>query len=303
MDSNGQVSMPDSEVRVAVSKGPSKMAESVALVRVRESALPESERICYDPYAIRFVSPEMQALITRFPGQFRAEMEKHDRLMPGLANSLVARTRFFDEVVASAAGEGLEQLVILGAGFDTRPYRIEALRNVRVFEVDQPDMVRFKMEKIKEIFGSLPGHVAYVSADVGAAGLWEKMAGSGYDRTKKTIFVMEGLIYYLPSDGVDGLLAPIVGNSGSDSAILFDYGRVPERPLTAGDSNGLNFARQQGEPIKSAIREPIGTFLGHRGFNLIGNLDSADYKKIYFHGKNADRPVFDRTSFAYAAVM
>jgi methyltransferase (TIGR00027 family) len=278
------------------------MDENVALIRAYESRKPEDERICYDPYAIRFISPETLALMTRYPEQFKAEMDKYNRLMPGLANSLIARVRYFDDVVTAAADEGLGQLVILGAGYDTRAYRIDGLKHARVFEVDHPDTVKMKMEKIREIFVSLPGHVTYVSADLETVKLGRRLEESGYDRSKKSLFVMEGLLYYLSPGVVDETLAFIARNSSKGSAILFDYGRNREGNPAAGDINGSNFARQQGEPVKSGITGPIETFLAGRGFSGIRNLDSEDYKKAYFHGKNVNREVYDRSSFAYAVV-
>ncbi|HEY3272557.1 MAG TPA: class I SAM-dependent methyltransferase [Methanocella sp.] len=302
MDSKGQADRTGADGHGMEKKGPSRMAENVALIRADESRKPEDERICYDPYAIRFIGREMLALMTRYPEKFKAEMDKHNRLMPGLANSLVARVRYFDDVVEASAGEGLEQLVVLGAGYDTRPYRIESLRNVRVFEVDSPDTVNAKMEKIREIFGSLPAHVTYVPADLEIVKLGQRLEAGGYDRSKKTLFVMEGLLYYLPPEAVDETLAFIVHNSGKGSAVLFDYGRNREGKPTTSDLNGSDFARRQGEPVKSDITGPIETFLTERGFSGIRNLDSEDYKKIYFHGKNADREVYDRSSFVYAVV-
>ncbi len=205
-------------------------------------------------------------------------------------------------MVKASVGDGFGQLVILGAGYDTRAYRIDGLKHIRVFEVDHPDTINMKMEKIREIFGSLPGHVTYMSADLEAVKLGRRLEESGYDCSKKTLFVMEGLIYYLPPEAVDEMLAFVVHNSGKGSAILFDYGRIREGKPTASDINGSNFARQQGEPVKSGIRGPIETFLAERGFSGIRNLDSEDYKKAYFHGKNANREVYDRSSFAYAVV-
>lgn len=278
------------------------MAETVALIRAGESKKPADERVCYDPYAIRFVSPETLDMMTRYPEQFRAEMEKHDRLMPGLANSLVARVRYFDDVVKSAVNAGFQQLVILGAGYDTRAYRLEGMDKVRVFEVDQPDTVSVKEEKIREIFGSVPANVTYVPADLEAVKLGPRLAEEGYDRSQKTLFTMEGLIYYLPPEAVDELLAFIVHHSAKGSAVVFDYGRARPEKATQADLNGSDYARQRGEPVKSMIEGPIEAFLEERGFSNALNLDSEDYKKLYFTGKNAGREVYDRSSFAYGEV-
>jgi methyltransferase (TIGR00027 family) len=208
-------------------KGPSKMAERIALVRARESQKPEDERVCYDPYAIRFISPEISELAARNPDEIKARWEQFERLMPGLGNSIVARVRYFDDFVKASINEGLEQLVILGAGYDTRAYRIDELKGkVRVFEVDHPNTQRVKTEKIKEIFGRLPGHVLYISVDFETEEFGKKLLEMGYSKALKTLFVMEGLIMYIPPKAVDEMLSFIVKNSGKGSAVLFDY--LPE---------------------------------------------------------------------------
>ena len=285
-----------------IKKGPSKMAEVVALIRAGESEKPEDERICYDPYAIRFASHEMLEFMARDPEKYKAEREQMERNLPGYTNSVVARVRYFDDVIKLSAQEGLEQLVIMGAGYDTRAYRIEELEKVHVFEVDHPDTIEVKKDKIKEIFGFIPAHVTYVPADLEVEKLDQRLAESGYDKTKKTLFAMEGLIYYLSPKAVDELLSFIVHSSGKESAVVFDYGIVKPNTNAHKGKSGYEFAKQRGEPVKSSINEPIDKFLSERGFYKIQNMESEDYKKAYFHGKSANREVSNLASFAYAVV-
>jgi methyltransferase (TIGR00027 family) len=286
---------------------PSKMAERIALIRVGESKKPESERICYDPYAIRFIRPEILEFAARNPEKYKEEIEQLERLFPGLANSAVARVRYFDDIVKASANDGLEQLVILGAGYDTRAYRIKELKNIRVFEVDHPDTQQIKVKKINEILSSLPDNVVYVPVDLEFDKLGQRLAESGYDITEKTLFVMEGLVMYLQPETVDEILSFIGHNSGSGSAIVFDYGTLrsenaEENELEA-SKNIRNYTKQHREQIKFGIREgTIETFLSERGFFKIQNLTCEDYKKAYFHGKNKDRVVSNLISFAYAVV-
>lgn len=284
-------------------KEPSRMAETVALIRALESCKPEDERICFDPYAIRFISPGMLEFMAREPEKFAAENERINRSLPGYANSVAARTRYFDDVVRSSLDDGIEQLVILGAGYDTRAYRIEGLKKIKVFEIDRPDTIRAKAEKIREIFAELPGHVAYVPLDLDADDPWKRLAESGYDVSKKTLFTMEGLIYYLAPAAVDGLLAFIVHNSGKGSAIVLDYGQVKPKAGEGGvGTTGYDYARQRGEPVKSHIEGSIEVFLRARGFSKVKDMRSADYKQAYFLGKNAGREVSDLAAFAYALI-
>jgi methyltransferase (TIGR00027 family) len=288
------------------SKDPSKTAETIAMVRVSESRKPEDERICYDPYAIRFISKEVLEFTTRNPEKYRALVAQNERLVPGAGNSIVARVRYFDDVVNSSVGDGLEQLVILGAGYDTRAYRIEGLKNVRIFEVDQPATQNIKVEKIKEIFGSLPDHVTYVPVDIGVDELGQRLLESGYDRSRKTLFILEGLSMYLPPETVDETLSFVAHNSGRGSAIVFDYIPASVVDGTCELEAGKNWRKgvmSVGEPFRFGVKEgEIEPFLTQRGFSKVKNVTGEDYKKVYFFGKNEGRVVNSLLSFAYAVV-
>lgn len=287
-------------------KGPSKMAELIALHRVAESMLPEGVRICYDPYAVHFVDPETLEFARKNPEKTKAMREHLERLFPGLASSIRARVRYFDDFVKTSVDEGLEQLIILGAGYDTRAYRIEGLNKIKVFEVDHPGTQGVKIEKVKKIFGHLPEHVVYVPVDFESEAVGQKLLENGYNRSQKTLFVMEGLVMYIPPRAVDETLSFIVRNSGKGSMVIFDY--YPQS-LVDGTSeleaakNIRNFVAQQGEPLQFGIEEgTVEAFLAERGFSQIQNVTSEDYKKAYFHGVNEGRAVSNLLFFAHAMV-
>jgi methyltransferase (TIGR00027 family) len=289
-------------------KGPSKMAEGITLHRVDESNKSEEERIFYDPYAVNFVNPAILEFAAKYPEQAKAAVEQMERLFPGLGNSIRARVRYFDDFVRVAVDEELRQLVILGAGYDTRAYRIEGLKEkVMVFEVDHPDTQSVKIEKVKEIFGSLPEHVIYVPVDFETDNFGERLAAQGYDRSLKTLFLLEGLIMYIPPEAVDETLSFIAKNSGKDSTILFDY--YPESVVddtceSEVGKNIRNYTKQQGEPLQFGIREgTVEAFLAERGFSRVQSVTAEEYKKMYFHGINKDREVCSLLSFAHAVVQ
>lgn len=285
--------------------GPSKMAERIALIRAGESKKPEDERVCYDPYAIHFISPKMLEFIRSNPAGYKAEIERLEHLFPGLANSAVIRVRYFDDVVKKSVDEGLEQLVILGAGYDTRAYRIDGLEKIKVFEVDHPGTQCVKIRKIREIFGSLPGHVTYVPMDLEADEPGRQLLESGYDSSLKTLFVTEGLIMYLRPETVDGILSFILNNSGKGSAIIFDYGTSgpasAEDNASAAGKNIRDYTENKGESLRFLLEE-VEAFLSERRFSRVVNITGEDYKKVYFSGKNNGREVSSLLSFAYAVV-
>jgi methyltransferase (TIGR00027 family) len=246
-------------------------------------------------------------LLSRNSETAKSIREYFERLYPGAYNSSVAKVKYFDDFVLLSADKGLEQLVILGAGYDTRAYRIEKLKEkVKVFEVDHPDTQSVKMEKIKEIFGSLPDQVVYVPVDLATENLDQRLMQQGYDRSQKTLFVMEGLTCYIPPKAVDDILSFIVKNSGKGSAVIFDY--FPESlvngtcALEVG-KNLWNFVEQYNESFKFGIKEgTVETFLAQRGFSQIKNVTSDDFKKAYFHGKNENMEVYSLLSIVHAVI-
>ena len=214
-----------------------------------------------------------------------------------------ARARYFDDFVKKSVNEGLEQLVILGAGYDTRAYRIEGLEDVKVFEVDHPDTQHFKIKKIKEIFGSTSDNVVYVPVDFETQALNQDLFEE-YDSLKRTLFVMEGLIYYLSPKSVDQILSFIVGNSSNGSIILFDYFHqcVIDETCEVGKIF-RHYAEPVGETLKFGLKEEtVEKFLIERGFSNIENVTSEDYKKAYFQGINENREICSQVYFAHAVV-
>ncbi|HMK46968.1 MAG TPA: class I SAM-dependent methyltransferase [Methanocella sp.] len=276
------------------SEKPSTMAERVAIIRALESLKPEGERICYDPYAACFIDQAMIGYVSGIPGGAKAILDRVNARLPGIPGSLVARVRYFDDFVKASISGGIEQLVILGAGYDTRAYRIEELKKLRVFEVDHPGTQPAKVQKIREIFGSLPGHVAYVPMDFEVDDLGQKLMAQGYSRSKKTLFVLEGLVMYLLPKVVDETLSFIAHNSAGGSTVIFDYGYAHANGAGSGKAaqNLHDYVADQGEPIKFGI--PKGTteaFLTQRGFTKVRNVTRENYRQLYFHGKNEGRKI------------
>jgi len=284
----------------------SKTAIAALLNRFVESQKPAGERICYDPYAVYFIDRKLLDWVIRNPDKVIAMRDENERLNPGFGESITARVRYFDDFTQRFLERGIEQLVILGAGYDSRAFRIEGLKRLRIFEVDHPATQDIKITKVKDLFGTLPSNVAYISADLASEDVFQKMVENGYDPSKKTLFIMEGLLYYLPPAAVERMLSSIVKNSAKGSAILFDYlfKSVVDgsTPLEAGRNLQKGMAESE-EPLKFGIDDGrIEEFLANRGFSQIANVTGQDCKEAYFQGKNKDKVVSELLSFAHAVV-
>src|SRR5262245_32120898 len=138
----------------------------MALFRSLETRRPVEERLFADPLADAFLRPWARALLVlaRLTSVRHVIERVVDRNWPGARTSAIARTRLFDDAVLRAVREGVRQLVLLGAGFDSRAYRLR-IGDVRVFEVDQPATQARKIARIERRFGSPPEHVIHIPVD------------------------------------------------------------------------------------------------------------------------------------------
>jgi methyltransferase (TIGR00027 family) len=277
----------------------STTAQGIAFARALESRKLAGERICYDPLARRLISPAFYLLGRLFANY-------GERKGPGVIGFLVARCRYIDDYLQACLGTGIEQLVILGAGLDSRAYRFEQLKGrVKVFEVDHPATQQAKLEKLEKIFGKQPEHVTYVPVDFDEEAL-HKLFDFGYSRREKTLFIWEGVVYYLTAEAVDQTLGFVVKNSGSGSSIIFDY--LYTSALTAAHKRGeivrmQRAKRYTGEGLVFGIEErQVEEFLRARGYTQIQNVTSEDLKRIYFIGVNQARTIAPIYAIVHATV-
>ncbi len=277
-------------------------AEGIALVRALESDKPAGERICYDPYAKYLTSPALTLLMKFFFKTGYAE-----RRGPGIREFLVARCRYIDDYLQSCIEDGIRQLVILGAGFDSRAYRFEALKGrVKVFEVDHPATQKVKIERLKKVLPVLPGHVVYVSVDFETDTLEQRLSESGYDEGLKTLFIWEGVVCYLTPEAVDGTLAFVANHSGAGSLVVFDYiySSVVDGTVRRGEAEAMRRnARWSGEGLVFGIPEgTIKQFLEQRGFEQVQDADAGFLTKTYFTGVNQNKRVAPGYAIVHATV-
>jgi len=277
-------------------------AAGIAIVRAIESDKPAGERVCYDPYARRFVGAGLFYFVKFFVAFGYADWRG-----PGVWEFLAVRDRYIDDYLETCLGEGFEQLVILGAGYDARAYRFEALKHeVRVFEVDHPATQAVKLKKLEAIFGAPPAHVTYVPIDFNRESLAELLCASGYDARSKTLFIWQGVTQYLTAQAVDDTLAFVAQHSGPGSSIIFDYmdAALLRGAPRHGEISGMRRNRRlSGESLAFGIPiDSIQVFLEERGFTRVRNADHISLEKAYFSGGSRPRKVADGYAIASAVV-
>jgi methyltransferase (TIGR00027 family) len=232
-----------------------------------------------DYLAERFLLP-YQRTLTRVPNVTRWLIE---RILPGAFGYFNARTQYFDAVLLQESHQGLEQLVILGAGFDSRPFRFaEQLRGVRVFDVDMPQVLSVRTERLVDVQGPAMAPTA-VAIDFEHDDLGAALSARGYASEARTLFLWEGVAYYLPVAAVHAVLSIVAAQSGPSSSILFDY---VTQAFFEGDRSSYGAGRladswrRLGNVNRSGIGD-IAAFIRPHGLRLRSDVDAGELERRY----------------------
>lgn len=205
---------------------PSATAEMVCSWRAVEGLLPAEARLVHDPYARGFLGPVRARLldaVERLPPRARIALWRGaDRLLRGIVSFVLARHRAMDE--ALCAQEGLRQVVLLGAGYDSRSVRLEPfLRGARLFEVDHPATAARKASLAPRVFGDAPrAEVVSVRVDFARESLEERLLAAGLRPGERTFWIGEGVSMYLPEESVAATLDLVARLSAPGAHLLFD---------------------------------------------------------------------------------
>ena len=207
------------------------------------------------------------------------------RLIPGFYRFVVARTKHFDAILLDEVQNGVSQVVILGAGADSRAYRFATeLAGVTVYELDHPLTSAWKQRRVRKLFGGLPAHVSYAGVDFDHEPLAEALDRAGVDRAKPALFLWEGVTHYLSEAAIDATLAQ-VATFPAGSSIVFDYfygEAFAEPPVYPDVLKYKAYTAKHGELIVFGIeRDRVPTFVAQRGLRLESNLAGDELSARY----------------------
>jgi methyltransferase (TIGR00027 family) len=187
-----------------------------------EQAFSEGERIIDDDLAYRILPFGFRINVwisTRVKDWL---IRKTEEKVPGLWGGIMARKRFIDDKAAEAADRQIEAVVNLGAGFDTRAFRLPALAEVPTWEVDQPENIDAKRSRLEKLFQPIPTHVNLVPIDFDQEDLGAVLASHGYTSDKKTFFIWEGVTQYLTEAGIRATF-DFLATAPEGSRLAFTY--------------------------------------------------------------------------------
>jgi len=289
--------------------GESFAGVATSSTRVIELYYPEEKRLFDDPLVIKLLPFGWRVFVRLafLPGLRGAVLALRERRMPGSLGGILCRTRYIDDVLKRSLEEGLDQLVILGAGFDSRPYRIAGMDQVWVFEVDLPGTEELKKTRLEKVLGAVPENVSLVGIDFDRQNLDDVLSAAGFQKGKRTLFIWEGVTQYLTAEAVSGTLEFVSSASGAGSAIVFTYVRQgiidgTDRPEWM--QGFLSFAERVGSPLVFGLNPAeLESYLFDRGLTLVEDAGAADYKERYLKPLGRELSVFEGERAVFARVQ
>ena len=176
-----------------------------------------AERLLGDPARYDLDLPIMHALA----GTYDEAMQDFE--IAGIVCAMNVRARFVDEALERAVAAGAQQILILGAGFDSHAYRYESLlRELRIYEVDQPATQAWKRERVAAVVGAPPPNLRYVAVDFAAEDLGSALRRHGYDFSQRSFVIMEGVTMYLEESALRQTLQ-LLATHPAGSSVVFDF--------------------------------------------------------------------------------
>jgi methyltransferase (TIGR00027 family) len=248
------------------------------------------ERVVSDTLA-EVLLPRRYALVAaaaRWTPARRAITRFIDVRWPGVRTSVLARTWLIDRIIGDVVDE-TAQLVILGAGLDTRTWRLPGLAAPTVFEVDHPD-TQLRKRALLRRRGLDDARVRFVPTDFTLDRLDTTMAGAGFDPSLPTLFLWEGTTNYLTPAAVDATLRWFA-RAAAGSRLVFTY--IDEDVLQhpgryAGAERVFATLRRAGEPMTFGLApDALADYLADRELTLVSDTGAAAYRRQCYGAASA----------------
>ncbi|MFB0633063.1 class I SAM-dependent methyltransferase [Streptomyces sp. AB3(2024)] len=195
-------------------------ATAVRVARVRAMETAREQPLFRDPLALAFATAG--GIGPGAPPPPRADEAARRRWL-GVAISIVIRTKFLDDLLDRAVASGVRQVVLLGAGMDSRAFRMDWPAGTRLFEVDTAEPLGFKASVLRQ--ERAVARCERITVPVDLREDWPSaLASAGHDPSQPTVWIAEGLLIYLPEDAVQSLLERVGALSAAGSMMGLTLG-------------------------------------------------------------------------------
>ena len=281
----------------------SRTAQYMAFFRALETKRFNNGNLFSDHDAIHFLDRGLKLAVnlSNLPF-FKSYLKKiiHQKI-PGAYSSGIARTKYIDDLLCSTIKDGVKQVLILGAGFDTRASRLEWLQSIPVIEIDHPNTSGFKTDIYKKRIGSLPQYVTYCLMDFNQENLEELSGRQNFDFTKPTTIIWEGVTNYLTAEAIDKTFS-FISKFVNGSFVIFTYvhQQVLENPDSFFGAAKLikNLENLQERWTCGFLPKELANYLSNFGFTLVEDLGATEYRQKYLPERTEKGYEFYRVAIA-----
>ncbi len=273
-----------------------------------EQHFPETERILNDDLAYRILpfgaraSIWLKLRLMSVDSMVRWMEEK----IPGMWSGFLTRKRYIDEKVTEALEDRVETVVNLGAGFDTRVYRLPALANVPAWEVDQPGNIDAKRSRLRKVLGKVPAHVRLVPIDFDREELEAVLMAHAYDADSRTFFIWEAVTQYLTEAGIQGTFG-FLAKAPAGSRLVFTYIRkdfIDGKALYGAEYLYKTMVLRDKSFLFGMNPEDVADFLGGYGWRVLEHIGYEELAERYVEptGRQLLSTPLERMVYAEKAV-
>ena len=220
------------------------------------------------------------------------------RIAPaGIYEYVIARTHYIDDTYHRALQDDFDQILIFGAGFDTRALRCQPnCKQTTIFELDSKKTQQAKVAQYKKRGLMIPSNLVFIPIDFDKDDLPYKLDKAGFEKKKRSLFIMEGLLMYLKPKSVHETFKLIKKYSGERSRVVFDYiydSVLKQENLYYGEEAIFQNVSKAGEAWQFGLKKgKLKDFLSEYDLVMLDHKDSEAFEKIYFtdpNGKNVGR--------------
>lgn len=210
---------------------------------------------------------------------------------PGVYEYVIARTRYIDTVFKKALAEGFDQIILFGAGYDTRALRFQAkAQHTRIFELDAQHTQQAKIKQLRKRNLSTPPNLAFIAIDFEKEPLSQKLDMGGFKKGRRNLFILEGLLMYLEAESVRDTFQTIREYAGTGSRVVFDYIRASvlrHENTLYGEAGLVKSVSKAGEQWRFGI-EPaeIVSFAAAQGFEASDHKCAQGLEATYFQDRD-----------------
>lgn len=254
--------------RRTVESKPSETALTVAFCRALAAKEERQELKGPDYIAEIFLNAKAKELLSKNDTRTWAIQ---NLVTSPLYGYFLARTAYIDNIFLDACREGIPQIVFLGAGYDTRSIRFsDYIKNTKIYELDISTTQTRKIECFRKAGFTIPETLSYVPINFEKDNILDTLLKAGYNPKMRSLFIWEGVMYYLTKSSIESTLKFIVEESGPKSRVCFDCMSEELQSVNAG------------EPFKFWMKpDELSILLLNFGLNRIEFMDSNEMKKRY----------------------